>query len=118
MPVFTPYAEVIGQEKVSRKLVGAPDLDGRPLTGKRLGEFRAAADSDTYLLPISERDKNLLQRIYDFTQDASCLEIKNNGYAAIPLEHLRDLDDETMVRVGYRLDFSREESRLLRENPH
>jgi hypothetical protein len=117
MPVITPYAEVVGQEKVSRELVGIPDFDGRLPTGRPLGEFRAQATSGTFLYPLSESVKEDLQLLYDLNQDVSCLELKNRGYILVSLEHLSDLDDETKVHVGYRISYSREESRLLPGDP-
>jgi hypothetical protein len=117
MPTVTPYAEVLGQEKVSKSSVGIPHPDGLPLTGRPLGEFRAKADNNTFLMPISERDKEELQLIYESNQDASCLELKDKGYVAVPLDHLRDLDDATRVRVGYEFRFSHEESDILPKDP-
>lgn len=117
MPVITPYAEVVGQEQVSKSLVGIPGFDGRPSTGKPLGEIRALATSDTVLIPLSERVKEDLQLLYELNQDVSCLEIKNQGYVPVSLEHLGDHDDETRVHVGYRISYSKEESHLLPKDP-
>jgi hypothetical protein len=115
MPVITPYAEVVGQEDVSTKLVGVPGPEGKPFTGKHLAAIRAGTDeAGRYLLPLSE-DGGLIAKIYALNEDPGCAEVLNAGHIAVPLDHLDGLDDNALVRVGFRVDLTPEESRLLHE---
>jgi hypothetical protein len=115
MPVIKPYAEVVGQEDVSKELVGVPGPEGRPLTGKRLGAIRAGTDeAGRYLLPLSE-DGGLIAKIYALTGDPGCGEVLDAGHVVVALDHLDGLDDNILVRVGFRVDLTKEESRLLHD---
>jgi hypothetical protein len=116
MPGIRPYAEVVGQEDVSQALVGVAGPEGKPLTGKRLGDFRAGADEvGRYLLPLSE-DGGLIAKVYALNGDSDCGEVLDAGHVVVPLDHLDGLDDNTLVRVGFRIDLTEEESRLLHDS--
>jgi hypothetical protein len=112
MVSITPYAEVVGRERVARALVGVPGPDGTPLRGKPLGEPRAEADADAgrYLLPLSGSSGDLIARMAELTGDADCREVLDAGHVAVSLDHLDGLDDGTRVGVGFRIDLTDEES--------
>jgi len=117
MPTVTPYAEIMGQENVSKALASVTDSEGMPLTGRRLGQIRVElTDGRVYLVPVAEKHHGMLRRLFELTQDSSCREIIDSGHVSVSLRHLDHLDDETRVRVGYRINTSSEESRLLRDD--
>ena len=110
MARFQSFAEVVGSEELTAPLNETGKSPGRPLS-----EYIDLSDgSYLYEMPVTSTDQQRLRSLSELTGDRQFRDIATAGTVPISLEHLRDHDsDKTLVRVGYMIDYTHEESTAL-----
>lgn len=110
MAQLQSFAEVVGSEAVSGTLTQTGQSRGRPLR-----EYvNLSGGTYVYEVPVTPIDQQRLQRVSELADDQRLLGIAVAGLVTVSLEHLRAHDaDKTLVRVGYVIDYTEEETRTL-----
>jgi hypothetical protein len=104
------FAEVVGSEELSGFLNETGESPGRPLR-----EYVELSEG-TYIydVPFTSVDQQRLLSVSELASDQRLLEIASAGSVPVSLDHLRGRDaDQTLVRVGYMIDYSEDEARAL-----
>jgi hypothetical protein len=127
MATFTTYAEVLRLDHPMMKIYLASltwrpsryrpaglDRDMRVEPGVVLGDLLqrtgGAYETTTRLVPKFRED---IREIAELTSDDQLLSIAERPEVPVSLEHLRHLDPQTRIIVGYRLDVTPAESPRL-----
>lgn len=121
MAKFTTYAEIVTADSLATGLYRAGIKKAPP--GLLLRDvLRHSGGAYEKKLRLSLRFREQVRDVARLTNDADLLRIADMDEVTVSLEHLRNADPETTrVSIGYRLDYTREESDRLglgHEGPH
>lgn len=103
------FAEIVGAEVISAPLNETGNSPGRPLREY----LELAKGTCIYNMPVPSVDQRRLRSAAKLTGDEQLQRIASAGTVPISLDHLKDRDAETLVRVGYKITYSPEEIRQL-----
>lgn len=110
MAQLQSFAEIVGAEELTGPL---NETGASP--GRTLREY-VDLSKGTYVLdmPVPPVDRQRLRKVAELSGDPQLAGIATTGTVSVSLEHLRDRDaDTTLVRVGYKIDYSADEVRAL-----
>jgi hypothetical protein len=82
--------------------------------GVVLGNVLRQTDGDETTTPLTPKFREDLREIAELTSDDELLRIAELPEVPVSLEHLRHVDPQTRILVGYRLDVSPADSPRLR----
>jgi len=109
MAQLQPFAEIVGAEVISVPLQETGMSPGRPLR-----EYvELSRGTYIYDMPVPSGQQDRLHALAELSGDEKLARIASTGKVPISLDHLRDRDAETLVRVGYRISYSPDEIRQL-----
>jgi hypothetical protein len=104
------FAEVVGSEELSGHLGETGSSPGRPLREY----IELADDAYIYKMPVPLVDRQRLDSVAKRIGNEGLRGIAALGSVPISLDHLRSRDpDNTLVRVGYTINYSQEEIQEL-----
>jgi len=103
------FAEIVGTEVISGPLNDTGKSPGRPLREY----LELAKGTCIYNMPVPSVDQHRLRSVAKLTGDEQLRRIATAGTIPISLDHLKDRDSETLVRVGYKITYSPEEIQQL-----
>jgi hypothetical protein len=112
MATFRTYAEVLRPDHTTMKLYEAR-IQQRPpgiVLQDILRETGGAYETTTEL---SEKFREDIREVAELTSDEQLLRIADLSEVPVSLEHLRQLDPQTRIVMGCRLDVTLEESKRL-----
>jgi hypothetical protein len=105
MAELQSYAEIVGAEEITTPLRETGSSPGRPL-----GEYLELSHGTyVYNMPVPSVDRHRLRSVAKLTGDERLHGIASSGTVPISLDHLKDRDAETLVRVGYKIRYSSDE---------
>jgi hypothetical protein len=103
------YAEIVGAEELTGPLKETGASPGRPLREY----LELSKGTYIYDMPVPPIDRTRLRSAARLSGDEELRRIATTGTVPISLDHLRERDAETLVRVGYRIRYSPEEIQEL-----
>jgi hypothetical protein len=105
------FAEIVGSDELSSPLGETGRSPGRPLREY----IELADDAYVYNMPVPSVDRQRMHGIAKLDGNEGLRGIATVGSVPISLDHLRDSDpDKTLVRVGYKINYSQEEIEELK----
>src|SRR5258708_32318268 len=111
---FTTYAEILTSDHAQMKAYAAgiqKNHSGLFLQG--ILERSGGAYETT--IHISEKSREAIRKVAELTSDKKLLSVANLSEVKVSLEHLRHADPQTTrIVLGWRLDYTAEESERLR----
>lgn len=109
MAQLQAFAEIVGAEQVSGPLNETGKSPGRPLR-----EYLELSEGTyIYNIPIPSTQRHRLRSVAELTGDERLQGIASAGSVPISLDHLRDRDRATLVRVGFKITYSPDEIQQL-----
>jgi hypothetical protein len=101
MAQLQSFAEIVGAEEISAPLQETGMSPGRPLR-----EYvELSRGTYIYEMPVPSDQQDRLRALAELSDDEKLARIASTGKIPISLDHLRDRDAETLVRVGYRISY-------------
>jgi hypothetical protein len=112
MATFRTYAEILTAHHIQWKAYTAGITDREP--GVVLQDI-LERNGGVYenKLDLTPKFRDEVRNVAELTGDDELMEIADLPAVSISLEHLRDVDPQTRIVCGYRLDYTAEESTRL-----
>jgi hypothetical protein len=113
MARFTTYAEILTPDHAQMKAYTAGIQKNRPglLLQGILERSGGAYETTTH---ISEKYREAIRKVAELTSDEKLLSVASLSEVVVSLEHLRHVDPQTTrIVLGWRLDYTAEESERL-----
>jgi hypothetical protein len=112
MAVFTTYAEVVTPEHDSMKAFIAGVKKNPP--GLALADvLKHTGGVYETTMHLSDRVRERLRQVAELTSDERLLSISRQSEVPVSLEHLRHMDPQTVIVIGFRWSLTPEESEAL-----
>jgi hypothetical protein len=112
MAKFVTYAEILTPDHIQWQAYKSgikknpPGVVLKDILERTGGTYEIRID-------LSQATRDQVRRVAELTADEELLSVANQTAVTVSLDHLRDVDPQTRIVCGYRLDYTAEESERL-----